>query len=356
MLDQRVGPFASEAGGGVPSSTTRSVDVPRHPADEHERHARGAVVEQRVGARGQLNGFARQRQRLVVTRRARARIAARTPRQGIAVLRSSPPSRSARRRELFGLLRPRRARMRAREQRRGARGVGVQTHRREPVVGAMRRCSAAARRRRRARPCPRTRPSRAARVAGRAPRASARGREHLACGVGPSAERFEHGLTAERRRLDGGRTRRDAQEPDDVEAPSAGPYTGARPPERRTGAAPSTAVIRRRLPASRAAASAAVERCLALADLSEHVRASRAGRVRLRRPRRVAELRSSIRGRRGDASAVSCKPRRIDEVRELPAKHVAHAFRGAACPRERELVDGRAAAYVAGRGALRSGR
>ena len=84
----------------------------------------------------------------------------------------------------------------------------------------------------------------------------ARRGDHAPRRVGAAAQRFEHPLARERDGFDRRRALRDAQHAHDIEAAAAGARHRARTPERRERRAASTALARRRSPALRAAASA----------------------------------------------------------------------------------------------------
>ena len=115
-----------------------------------------------------------------------------------------------------------------------------------------------------------------------------RRRDHAPRRLGASAQRLEHGLTAQRDGLDRGRALRDAQHAHDVEAAAAGARDRARSPERGDRRAGEHGVGAAAIVRAARGGERLVERRLAGADLAELREHERVHRVRLRLARGVA--------------------------------------------------------------------
>ena len=113
--------------------------------------------------------------------------------------------------------------------------------------------------------------------------------DHATCGIGTAAQRFEHGLTAERHGLDGRRALRDAQYAHDVEAAPAGARDRARSPERSERCAGEHGVCAATISRAASRGERAIESRLARADLAETRQRLRVHEVRLRLAGCVAE-------------------------------------------------------------------
>ena len=164
--------------------------------------------------------------------------------------------------------------------------------------------------------------------------------QHPAGRVVAAAQRLEHGLAAQRGRLDGRGAARDAQHPHDVEAPPAGPGDRVRAPQRRDGRAGEDRGGPTPVAGATGRGQGAVERRLALGDPAEPGQRRGPHGVRLGLARGIAELgeRAPRPPRRVPAVAASAPASR--RLASSPAKQAAQASsRGEPGRHVRELGD-----------------
>ena len=143
-----------------------------------------------------------------------------------------------------------------------------------------------------------------------------RRRDHAPRRLGAPAQRFEHGLTAQRDGLDRGRALRDAQHAHDVEAAAAGARHRARSPQRGERRAGEHGVRAPPIVRAPRGGERAVERGLAGADLAETRERERVHGVGLRLAGGVARRRQLVRRGR-DRVGGGAQRLRIGEHGEL---------------------------------------